>query len=84
MLPQDVLAAAQAEAMACDLMLVVGSSLTVMPAAAIPGEALRSGAQLVILNRDPTHLDEYAAVVMREDLVETLPAVVAAFKEIEE
>lgn len=82
MLPQDVLAAAQAEAMACDLMLVVGSSLTVMPAAALPGVALEGGARLVILNRDPTHLDARATVVMHEDLVDTLPAIVNAFKEI--
>jgi len=82
MLPQDVLAAAQAEAMACDLMLVVGSSLTVMPAAAFPQIALEGGAQLVILNRDPTHYDGRAAVVMHQDLEETLPAIVAAFKEI--
>jgi len=82
MLPPAVLAAAQAEAMACDLMLVIGSSLEVMPAAMLPGVALQNGARLIILNRDPTHFDEYAAVVMHEDLVETLPAIVAALKEI--
>jgi len=82
MLPQDALAAAQAEAMAADLMLVIGSSLEVMPAAALPSETLRSGGQIIILNRDPTDMDRYAAVVMREDLVDTLPAIVAAYKAI--
>jgi NAD-dependent deacetylase len=82
LLPQDTLAAAQAEAMACDLLLVAGSSLEVMPAGALPRVALESGASLIILNRDPTDYDARAAVVLRDDLAETLPAIVAAYKQI--
>ena len=46
----------------CDLFLVVGSSLVVYPAAGFPELALRSGAQLAIVNVSETQLDPYAAV----------------------
>ncbi|MBU0494265.1 MAG: NAD-dependent deacylase [Chloroflexi bacterium] len=82
MLPRDVLAAAQVEAMACDLMLVIGSSLTVMPAATFPEIALERNVPVIILNRDPTHYDQRATVVMHDDLEITLPAIVAAFEEL--
>ncbi len=48
----------------CDLLIVIGSSLVVQPAASIPLEARKSGAKLVIINRDPTHHDSYADVVI--------------------
>ena len=49
----------------CDLMLVVGSSLVVQPAARIPELAKRSGARLAIVNNEPTPLDHLADVVVR-------------------
>jgi NAD-dependent deacetylase len=48
----------------CDLFIVVGSSLVVQPAASMPLVAKRNGARLVIINRDPTHYDEMADVVI--------------------
>jgi NAD-dependent deacetylase len=48
----------------CDLFIVVGSSLVVQPAASMPLVAKRSGARLVIINRDPTPYDEMADVVI--------------------
>jgi NAD-dependent deacetylase len=48
----------------CDILIVIGSSLVVQPAASIPLEARESGAKLVIINRDPTHHDSYADVVI--------------------
>jgi NAD-dependent deacetylase len=48
----------------CDLLIVIGSSLVVQPAASIPLEARKSGAKLVIINRDPTHQDSYADLVI--------------------
>jgi NAD-dependent deacetylase len=48
----------------CDLLIVIGSSLVVQPAASIPLEARESGAKLVIINRDPTPHDSYADVVI--------------------
>jgi NAD-dependent deacetylase len=48
----------------CDLLIVIGSSLVVQPAASIPLEAKEHGAKLVIINRDPTHHDSCADVVI--------------------
>ena len=43
-----------------DLMLVLGSSLTVEPAASLPRIVLQNGGKIVIVNRQPTSLDRYA------------------------
>ena len=56
----------------CDLFLVVGSSLVVWPAAGIPLLAKRNGAALVIINREPTEFDEFADLVVRADIGDTL------------
>lgn len=61
-LPEEVLKTAVAVARACDLMLVVGSSLVVNPAARLPMIAKQAGARLVILNRTRTPLDDEADV----------------------
>ena len=49
----------------CDLMIVIGSSLVVYPAAALPDEAVRAGAELVIVNREATDKDPLASAVVR-------------------
>jgi len=61
-LPQRALQQAVEEASRADLMLVIGTSLTVYPAAAMPEYALRGGARLIIVNAQPTGLDDYAAL----------------------
>lgn len=55
-----------------DLMLAMGSSLVVYPAAAIPQLAKESGARLVIINREPTPLDGIADLVLHGGIGETL------------
>ena len=60
-LPEDALAQSEQHARKADLMLVLGSSLTVYPAAAIPEVTLQSGGKIVIINASPTHLDRHAA-----------------------
>ena len=65
---------AQQESLACDLFLVLGSSLLVYPAAGFPRLAKRNGAKLVILNRDPTEQDESADLVLHTDIGPTLGA----------
>lgn len=75
-LPGPVLRAAQTETMACDLFVVIGSSLVVYPAAALPILAQRNGAALVILNREPTPLDREADLVLRADIGSVLDAAV--------
>jgi NAD-dependent deacetylase len=57
----------------CDLMLVVGSSLVVYPAAQVPLAAHDAGAPLVILNAEPTPFDELATVLLRGRAGELLP-----------
>jgi NAD-dependent deacetylase len=64
-LPTEALRRAFAVAGQCDLMLVIGSSLVVQPAARIPEFAVNSGAKLAIINNQPTPLDELANVVIR-------------------
>ncbi|MDP2744800.1 MAG: Sir2 family NAD-dependent protein deacetylase, partial [Dehalococcoidia bacterium] len=64
-LPVAVLQAATEHARACDLMLVIGSTLTVYPAAYMPVYALESGARVIIVNLSPTPLDRDAAVLIR-------------------
>lgn len=65
-LPTDALRAAFNEAESCDLMLVLGTSLTVQPAAGIPDAALRRGAEIVIVNNMPTPLDRRAVMKFDE------------------
>ena len=52
----------------CDLMIVMGSSLSVMPAGQIPNLAIQSGAKLVILNREETVYDAIADIVINDEL----------------
>jgi len=67
-MPGEAMRRAQAAASACDLMLAIGSSLVVYPAAGFPLLAKENGAQLVIINRDPTPLDDYADLIVRGDI----------------
>ena len=67
---------AQNETMACDLFMVLGSSLVVYPAAGFPRIAKRQGARLVIVNRDPTDQDEEADLVLHAEIGPTLSRVV--------
>ncbi len=67
---------AAAAAQSCDLFLAVGSTLTVEPAASLCLLAFRSGARLVIVNRDPTPYDRLAADTIRVPIGEAIPALV--------
>jgi NAD-dependent deacetylase len=64
-LPESTLRRAVEASARTDLMLVVGSSLVVNPAAQLPVIAKKQGAALVIVNREPTPLDEIADAVVR-------------------
>jgi len=77
MLPVGVLLEAQHEAEACDAMVVAGSSLEVHPAAELPERAARHGAQLILVNYEPTHMDDYAAVVIHDNVAVILPQIAA-------
>ncbi|MCS7178839.1 MAG: NAD-dependent deacylase [Anaerolineae bacterium] len=75
-LPTEVFTAAMEHARQADLMLVVGSSLMVMPAARLPAITYASGGALLIFNQQSTYADTFAAAVFRADVVETLPRLV--------
>jgi NAD-dependent deacetylase len=64
-MPPEETRRAFAEAAAADLLLVVGSSLQVYPAASIPIETCRAGGRMVIINNEPTAQDESAELVLR-------------------
>lgn len=80
-LPVKALEDAFREAEKSDLVLVVGSSLTVYPAAYIPAHAVEHGARLVIVNLQPTPLDDIAVLVVREKAGVFLPRVVEYVEE---
>jgi NAD-dependent deacetylase len=67
-MPEAEMMRATEESRACDLFLVLGSSLVVFPAAGLPIEAKRHGAKLIIINREPTDLDNYADLVVNEEI----------------
>jgi NAD-dependent deacetylase len=75
-MPVVAMARAQEAAARCDLCLVMGSSLVVYPAAAIPLLAKRRGAQLAIVNREPTPQDDEADLVIHGEIGPTLAAAV--------
>ena len=75
-MPERAMARAQEETLACDLFLVLGSSLVVYPAAGFPLLAKRRGARLVILNREPTEQDSEADLALHVDIGPTLGAAV--------
>jgi NAD-dependent deacetylase len=77
-IPADVWARAEALTGECDAFVAVGSSLVVQPAAGLPRRARRLGASLVIVNREPTPLDDLADVVVNGEAGTLLPALVDA------
>ncbi len=75
LVPED-LARAERAASSCDLLLAVGSTLTVFPAAGLAPLARQAGARLVIVNAEPTPYDDVADAVLTDPIGEVLPAIV--------
>lgn len=65
-------------AVECDLLLAVGTSLTVQPAAGLVDLAHRAGARIAIVNAQPTPYDRIAAAVIRDPIGEALPALLTS------
>ncbi len=65
-------------AVACDLFVVVGSSLVVYPAASLPDAAVEAGVPLVIVNNEPTPKDHAAAAILRGSAGESMSLLVRA------
>ena len=74
-LDREMLASAVRAASGCDLMIAVGSTLTVEPAASLCAVAANAGAHLVVVNRDPTPYDARATEVIREPIGAAMPRI---------
>jgi NAD-dependent deacetylase len=79
-LPERDLMLADNHARRCDLMLVLGSSLMVQPAASLVGLALRSGARMVLVNRGKTPYDKAATLRVWSGIGEVIPPAVKKVK----
>jgi NAD-dependent deacetylase len=77
-MPQRETEEAFAVAAACDLFVVVGSSLAVYPAASLPDAAVRAGAPLVIVNNEATPKDELADAVLGGSAGESMSLLLGA------
>jgi len=73
LLPEEALRRAQRAAMRCDLMLVVGTSALVYPAAELPFLAARGGAQVLVVNPEPTEVDGIASASLHGPAGRLLP-----------
>ena len=71
-LPEKELRLSAEHAAGCDLMLVLGSSLVVNPAASLVGLAIRRGARVALVNRGETPYDEAVALRLWEGIGEVL------------
>jgi len=79
-MPEDEMFRAYAEAEACDLFIVLGSSLVVTPAANVPVIAKRAGARLAIVNREPTPLDQIADLALHGEIAPAMREALAALE----
>ena len=77
LVPGDMERASRA-ARSCDLMLAVGSTLSVYPAAGVVPLAKEHGARVVIVNAEPTAMDTHADAILRGSITEILPQIVRA------
>lgn len=77
-LDPDALEQAHADASTCDVMLVVGTSGLVYPAAGLPAVARRRGGAVITINPDATELDGLASICLRGKAAEVLPALLEA------
>ena len=75
-MPVEAMRLAKAVSLECDLFIVLGSSLAVYPAAALPLVAKSNGSALVIVNREPTNLDGRADVVIQREIGAVLREIV--------
>jgi NAD-dependent deacetylase len=79
-LPVQPLRAAQRAALECELMLVIGTSGLVYPAAGLPGLAKGQGARIVVVNPQASELDGLADLVWRDTAARALAALVTAVR----
>jgi NAD-dependent deacetylase len=81
-LPYDIVQQARDEINAADLVIIIGSSLTVYPAAALPSMALNTGTRIVIINDEPTMMDHLVDVVIHGKAGLILPKILEELDEL--
>ena len=74
-LPQKAWLEAQKACRECDLLLVAGSSLEVLPVAGLPMQAVDRGAHLIIVNQTPTYLSVRADINIYENVADVIPLI---------
>ncbi|HIJ36842.1 MAG TPA: sigma factor regulator FecR, partial [Deltaproteobacteria bacterium] len=78
-MPEEEMNKAMMYAQQSDLCIVLGSSLVVYPAASVPVQAVRGGASLMIINRDPTPHDAQADLVIHDSVSDALEQMLKPF-----
>lgn len=81
-MPRDVMQQARDEVVAADLLIIIGSSLTIYPAAALPSLAVQAGKRILIVNKEFTPMDTYANVSIRGMAGVIMPKIMSTLKEI--
>ena len=81
-MPEKEMKISKEHAAKCDLMLVIGSSLSVQPASNFPRKAKKNGAKLIIINIDPTKQDDLADIKVTNKSGDILPQIVEKLKKI--
>ena len=79
-LPQNIWQSAMKEASACDVMIIVGTSLVVSPANTLPVYAKQNGAILIEVNPEKTVMSNDMVLSVQATSVETLPKLLSIFK----
>ncbi len=74
MMPEEPMRRCEQETLESDLFIVLGSSLTVYPAAGFPQLAANNGAKLVIINQEPTALDSVADLTISDSIGKVVTA----------
>ena len=80
-MPEKEFNAAARDARICDLMLVLGSSLTVNPAASLVGVAIREGARVVLINKGETPYDDFVTLRIWNGIGDVIPPAVITVKQ---
>ncbi len=81
-MPEKEMKISKEHAAKCDLMLVIGSSLSVQPASNFPRKAKKNGTKLIIINIDPTSQDDLADIRVTYKVGDILPQIVEKLNKI--
>jgi NAD-dependent deacetylase len=81
-LPKETWLQVEKEIKKCDLLIVLGSSLEVVPVARLPYQAVNRGAKLIVINNQETYIDSRADVVLNKDVAIALPSITEHLKDV--